>query len=70
MRHTSSQLKKKFSNNLKTIIYNSRKDSNTLKMCNRNWEKFDKIWVKYNNEQATYSEWENAMYKWLNSEQI
>lgn len=36
----------------------------------RLWEKFDEVWVRYNNNQATYQEWEKALDKWLNVEKI
>tara|TARA_R100000329_G_scaffold133394_1_gene113141 strand:- start:398 stop:517 length:120 start_codon:yes stop_codon:yes gene_type:complete len=39
-------------------------------MIERNWNKFDEIWIKYKQNKATFEEWENALDKWLKSEQI
>ena len=33
-------------------------------------EEFDKIWIKYNNNEATYDQWNKALDKWLSSERI
>jgi len=37
-------------------------------MRDRLWEEFDVVWVKYNNNQATYDQWKKALDKWLNAE--
>jgi len=39
-------------------------------MRKRLYEEFDSIWVKYNNNKATYDQWSKALDKWLNSELI
>jgi hypothetical protein len=39
-------------------------------MCERLQDEFDSVWVKCNNKQATYQEWEKALDKWLNAEKI
>ena len=39
-------------------------------MRKRLYEEFDLIWVKYNNNKATYDQWSKALDKWLNSELI
>ena len=31
---------------------------------------FDKVWVKYNNNEASFDEWEFALEKWLKLELI
>jgi hypothetical protein len=33
-------------------------------------EKFDEVWVRLNNNDATLSEWDKALNKWLTMEQI
>jgi hypothetical protein len=40
------------------------------KMTERLHEEFDMVWIKHNNNKATYREWENALDKWLNAEEI
>tara|TARA_R100000315_G_scaffold57932_2_gene32795 strand:+ start:296 stop:424 length:129 start_codon:yes stop_codon:yes gene_type:complete len=40
------------------------------KMAERLLDEFDEIWIKYNNNQATYEQWEKALDKWLNAEII
>jgi len=39
-------------------------------MRKRYHQEFDKVWVKYNNKQATFQEWQKALDLWLNSELI
>jgi hypothetical protein len=39
-------------------------------MRNRYWKEFDQVWVNYNNNKATYQQWEKALDMWLNSELI
>ena len=39
-------------------------------MAEMSWEEFDSVWVKYNNNEATYEQWEKALNKWLNLEAI
>lgn len=46
------------------------KDYHMRKTRNRLHNEFDAIWVRYNNKQATFSQWENALEKWLSSECI
>ena len=45
-------------------------DRHIRHMRKRLHEEFDQIWIKYNNNQATYQQWEIALDKWLNSELI
>tara|TARA_R110000796_G_C14195405_1_gene391100 strand:+ start:337 stop:456 length:120 start_codon:yes stop_codon:yes gene_type:complete len=39
-------------------------------MLYRLHEEFDKVWVRYNNGDATMKEWENSLNKWIKMEQI
>ena len=39
-------------------------------MCERLWEEFDDVWIKYENNKATYEQWEKALDKWLNAEEV
>tara|TARA_R100001594_G_scaffold83623_1_gene118213 strand:- start:286 stop:510 length:225 start_codon:yes stop_codon:yes gene_type:complete len=45
-------------------------DRHLRHMRKRLYKEFDQTWIKYNNNQATYQQWENALDKWLNSELI
>ena len=67
-------LKKIFLN--KTSAINNEKYRNQSKerhirhMRDRLAEEFDEIWTKYNNNKATYNQWEQALDKWINAELI
>ena len=39
-------------------------------MRKRLYEEFDSIWIEYNNNKASYNQWNKALDKWLNSELI
>ena len=39
-------------------------------MCKRLWEEFDDVWIKYENNKATYEQWEKTLDKWLNAEEV
>lgn len=71
---TSRNLKKIFSERISKLPDNlsqtQSKERGVRKMRMRLWEKFDEVWVRYNNNQATYQEWEKALDKWLNVEKI
>lgn len=71
---TSRNLKKIFSERISKLPENlsqtQSKERGVRKMRMRLWEKFDEVWVRYNNNQATYQEWEKALDKWLNVEKI
>jgi hypothetical protein len=71
---TSRNLKKIFSEEIeklpKNIIQTQSKERGVRKMRLRLWEKFDEVWVRYNNNKATYQEWKKALDKWLNVEKI
>ena len=70
MKHTQKDLKKIFLNKLNNTKVKSMKDRGMRKMTERLHEEFDMVWVKYNNNKTTYKEWENALDKWLNAEEI
>jgi len=72
-----NDLKKIFLDKLESItndkFRNQSKDRHLRHMRktrNRLHNEFDAIWVRYNNKQATFSQWENALEKWLSSECI
>ena len=71
---TSKNLKKICLDRLKNMDHdkwnNQSQERHIRHMRKRYHEEFDKIWVKYNNNQATYQQWEKALDLWLNSELI
>jgi len=71
---TSRNLNKIFSEEIdnlpKDLIQTQSQERGVRKMRLRLWEKFDEVWVRYNNNQATYQEWKKALDKWLNVEKI
>ncbi len=74
MRNTSKNLKKIFLTRLQEIdddrVNNQSMDRGLRHLRKRNWEEFDRIWVKYNNNQANYQQWDKALDKWLRSEEL
>ena len=36
----------------------------------RLYDDFDKIWIRYNDNKATYNQWQQALDKWLKVEGI
>ncbi len=74
MRHTSKDLQKIFLDKTSEItneIFRNRSQERHLrKMRNRLSDEFDKIWVRYNQNKATYNQWINALDKWLKVERI
>jgi len=74
MRTTSKNLKKTFLTRLQEIdddrVNNQSMDRGLRHLRKRNWEEFDRVWVKYNNNQATYQQWDHALSKWLRSEEL
>lgn len=74
MRHTSKDLQKIFLDKTSEItneIFRNRSQERHLrKMRKRLSDEFDKIWVRYNKKEATYSQWINALDKWLKVERI
>lgn len=69
-----NDLKKIFLDKLESItndkFRNQSKDRHLRHMRKRLHEEFDSIWVKYNNNKATYDQWSKALIKWINSELI
>ena len=45
-------------------------DYHKTKMSNIKWKEFDKVWVRYNHDKATFNEWEKSLNKWIISERI
>ena len=74
MRHTSKDLQKIFLDKTSEItneIFSNRSRERHLRnMRKRLSDEFDKIWVRYNKKEATYSQWQNALDKWLKVERI
>ena len=74
MKTTSKNLKKTFLTRLQEIdndrVNNQSMDRGLRHLRKRNWEEFDKVWVKYNNNQANYQQWSHALDKWLRSEEL
>tara|TARA_R100000353_G_scaffold176031_2_gene148397 strand:+ start:365 stop:553 length:189 start_codon:yes stop_codon:yes gene_type:complete len=52
------------------IFRNRSQERHLRKMRNRLSDEFDKIWVRYNQNKATYNQWINALDKWLKVERI
>ena len=74
MKTTSKNLKKTFLNRLQEVdndaVNNQSMDRGLRHLRKRNWEEFDKVWVKYNKNQATFREWEQKLERWLRSEEL
>ena len=72
--NTSKNLKKVFLNRLGDMDINKWNNQSMERhirhMRNRYWKEFDQVWVNYNNNKATYQQWEKALDMWLNSELI
>ena len=74
MKSTSKNLKKIFLSRLANLddnkVNNQSMERTTRHMRKRLWKEFDQIWVKYNNNQANYQQWDHALEKWLRSEEL
>lgn len=74
MKSTLKNLKKIFLSRLQEVdndaINNQSMDRGLRHLRKRNWEDFDRIWVRYNNKQATFEEWNTLLEKWLRSEEL
>ena len=74
MKHTSKDLQKIFldktSKITNEIFRNRSRERHLRNMRNRLHDDFDKIWVRYNNNKATYNQWQQALDKWLKVECI
>ncbi len=70
MKPTSNQLKKIYLDRTKNIQHNSLQSRGIRKMCSRLEDQFDAVWLRYEQNNATFKEWEDALDEWLNAEQI
>jgi hypothetical protein len=74
MKHTSKDLQKIFLDKTSKItneIFSNRSRERHLRnMRTRLHDDFDTIWVRYNNNKATYNQWQQALDKWLKVECI
>ncbi len=72
MKHTSKELKKIFLDRTEKLPSNAGKggDRNIRKMRKRLHDEFDNIWIRYNENKATYNQWQQALDKWLKAECI
>lgn len=70
----SRNLKKIFLSRLANLddnkVNNQSMERTARHMRKRLWKEFDQIWVKYNNNQANYQQWDHALEKWLRSEEL
>lgn len=48
----------------------TNKEYHIRKMAKQLCNKFDEVWIKYNNNKATYIEWKIALNKWLTMETL
>ena len=70
MKPTSEELKNLFLERINDLDYRDNLNRQIRRTRERLWKEFDEVWVKYNNNQATFAEWNKALDKWLNSEVI
>ncbi len=70
MLHTSKNLKKIYLEAIKDLDIKVNKPLNLRRMEKRLHENFDKVWVKCNNGEATFEEWEKALNDWLEVNKI
>lgn len=70
MKHTPTNLKKYYLTKTQDLDYKFNSDRHIRKMRDRLWKVFDETWVKYNNNQANFKQWETALNNWLNAEAI
>ena len=65
-----TDLKKHYFNRIKDFNFNSELDYNKRHMRNILWEEFDSLWVRYNNNKATFEQCTYALEKWLRLESM
>ena len=70
MRHTSQELKKIYLERISKLDPKTPKTPFSRDMTMRLCEEFDEVWIRYNNNEATYEQWEKALDKWLSAEII
>ena len=68
--NTKRDLKKHYLTKLYSTQGIPTYDYHQSKMRIRLHEKFDEVWLQYNNGKATYKEWEKALDNWLKMELI
>jgi len=67
---TPKDLKKIFLDRIKDIPYKMETDRHLRKMKTRLHEELDVVWLRYNNKEATYQEWEKALDKLIKAEKL
>ena len=65
-----TDLKKPFLDKFNKVDFKFNTDYRTRKMADRLWEEFDEVWVRYKNGDATRSEWDASLNKWLSVEKL
>jgi hypothetical protein len=70
MSNTKKNLKKHFLTRIKDFNFTEEYDYNKRHMRQVLWDEFDKTWIRYNNNEATFKEWEYALEKWLRLESM
>jgi len=67
-----NNLKKHFLNKLEEFPDKpiQEKDYHKKKMADIKWKEFDKVWVRYDHDKATFNEWKKSLNKWLIAERI
>ena len=70
MKPTSEELKIIFLDKFHKIESTYLHNRHMRKTMDRLWDKFDEVWVRYNNNKATYQEWEDALDLWIKAEHI
>ena len=68
--NTKQNLKKHFLDKLYSTVGKATHEYHKRKMRESLHEQFDEVWVRLNNNDATLSEWDKALNKWLTMEQI
>ena len=58
------------SKTIKDFNFTEEYDYNKRHMRQVLWDEFDKTWIRYNNNEATFKEWEYALEKWLRLESM
>ena len=64
MSHTSRNLKRIFLDKIETLDFKVHDSLNLRRMEKRLYDEFDKTWIKYNNNEATYKEWQQSLDEW------
>tara|TARA_R100000655_G_scaffold28408_1_gene57703 strand:+ start:985 stop:1161 length:177 start_codon:yes stop_codon:yes gene_type:complete len=57
-------------NRIKDFNFTEEYDYNKRHMRQVLMDEFDKTWIRYNNNEATFKEWEYALEKWLRLESM